>query len=200
MMAAVLWTGGKDSCLALHRVIDQGVSIACLATFVPADGQDFKAHPRQLMEKQARSLGLPHFFLEVKEPYEEGYEEGLAFLRDRRTIGAVVTGDIDAVAGHSNWIRERCRGLDIEVIRPLWKEPRISLMKELLSRRIEAQITWINHPEIPQSWKGCIIDEWLLAELVTLAERTEIDLCGENGEYHTMVIRAPMFRAGMPIV
>lgn len=198
MIAAVLWTGGKDSYLALHRAVDQGVSIACLATFVPMGGQDFKAHPRQLMEKQARALGLPHFFLDVKEPYEEGYVEELTFLRDRMKVGAVVTGDIDTIEGHPNWIVERCIGLNVKVIRPLWKEPRILLMKELLSRRIEAKITWINHPEIPQSWKGRIINEQLLAELVTLAERTGIDLCGENGEYHTMVVRAPMFLTGMP--
>jgi len=199
-MAAVLWTGGKDSCLALHRAVNQGVSITCLATFVPTDGHDFKAHPRQLIEKQARALELPHFFLDVKEPYEEGYAEGLTFLRDRGRVGAVVTGDIDIVAGHPNWIVERCTGLNIEVIRPLWKESRISLMKELLSRRIEAKITWINHPEIPQSWKGRIIDEQLLDELVALSERAGIDLCGENGEYHTMVVRAPMFRTETPII
>lgn len=152
------------------------------------------------MEKQARALGLPHFLLDVKEPYEDGYAEGIKFLRDRVRVEAVVTGDIDVVAGHSNWIADRCKGLGVEVIRPLWREPRISLMKELLSRGIEAEITWINHSEMPISWRGRIINEQLLAEMVTLSERTGMDLCGENGEYHTMVVRAPMFHASVPTV
>ena len=108
-------------------------------------------------------------------------------------ITAVITGDINYVEGHPNWIEECCNGLDLEVIRPLWQESRLMLLEELITRGIEARITWINHPSIPLSWKGRIIDIKCLTDLKHLSIKAGIDLCGENGEYHTMVNCARLF-------
>ena len=69
MKAAMLWSGGKDSCLALHRALERGVDFACLATFTPADDHEFFAHPRWMMAKQASAIGLPHFCLPVSEAF-----------------------------------------------------------------------------------------------------------------------------------
>lgn len=189
----MLWTGGKDSCLALCRSIDSGIKVTCLATFVPASGSDFLAHPKHLILKQAEAMKLQHAMLPIAQPYEESYEVVLKLLADKYEAEGVITGDIDLVSGHSNWISERCNPLGLEVIRPLWKNQRDLLIKEILSRRIQAKITWINHPKIPRSFKGRLLDEKLLEELEELAGRNDIDLCGENGEYHTMVTRAPIF-------
>jgi uncharacterized protein (TIGR00290 family) len=189
----VLWTGGKDSCLALHRAYDRGIPIACLATFVPDNGREFHAHPRAEMKKQANAMNVDLHFIPVREPYRDSYVKGLTWLKDLG-ITAVITGDIDYVAGHPNWIEDCCKGLDLDVIRPLWQESRHALMEELLARGIEARITWVNHPGIPQSWKGRVIDADCVAELTQLSMHAGIDLCGENGEYHTMVFSAPLFR------
>ncbi len=67
------------------------------------------------------------------------------------------------------------------------------LLEELIARGIEARITWINHPRIPPSWKGRTIDAQCVTELKHLSIEAGIDLCGENGEYHTMVTAAPLF-------
>lgn len=61
-------------------------------------------------------------------------------------------------------------------------------MSELLRRGMQIKISWINHPKIPQHWLGKIIDQNFIDELKTLNKDTPIDLSGENGEYHTMVI------------
>ena len=191
--AAVLWTGGKDSCLALHRAYDRGVSIACLATFVPEDRREFHAHPTAETRKQADLMHLDLHFIPVQEPYRDSYIKGLTWLKEQG-ITAVITGDIDYIEGHPNWIEDCCHGLDLEVIRPLWRESRHTLMEELITRGIQARITWINHPSIPPSWKGRVVDVDCLAELKHLSMHAGIDLCGENGEYHTMVFSAPLFR------
>ena len=180
--AAILWTGGKDSCLALHRVRGDGTTqVACLATFVPDDGQEFKAHPQHLIVKQAQALKLPHLFIPVSPPYREGYVEGIKSLIERMGVDTLVTGDIDFVAGFQNWILECCEGLRVKVARPLWQNSRESLMNELLARRIEARITWINHPCVPSAWIGRTLDLQLVAELKELARAFGFDICGENG-------------------
>ena len=190
--AAVLWTGGKDSCLAMHRAYDKGIAIACLATFVPEDRREFEAHPTTETRRQATAMKLDLHFIPVREPYRDSYMKGLTWLKGLG-ITAVITGDINYVGGHPNWIEECCNGLDLEVIRPLWQESRLLLLEELITRGIEARITWINHPSIPLSWKDRIIDMECLTDLKHLSIKAGIDLCGENGEYHTMVNCAPLF-------
>jgi len=190
--SAVLWTGGKDSCLALHRAYDRGIAIACLATFVPDDRREFQAHPTAETRRQAEAMNVDLHFIPVHEPYRASYIRGLTWLKGLG-ITTVITGDIDYVEGHPSWIEECCNGLDLEVIRPLWRESRHMLLDELITRGIQARITWINHPSIPLSWKGRIIDLECVTELKHLSMKAGIDLCGENGEYHTMVVFAPLF-------
>ncbi|MEQ8207052.1 MAG: hypothetical protein RIA65_12805, partial [Woeseia sp.] len=79
---AILWTGGKDSALALSRTIASGAHVVCLATFAPPDAL-FRAHPLDVMRLQASALNLPHVVLPVSAPYERGYELGLEQLRDQ---------------------------------------------------------------------------------------------------------------------
>jgi len=145
------------------------------------------------MTRQADALKLPHVLLPVSEPYEKSYEDQLKQLQDNYEIEVLISGDIDEVAGHASWIVDRSRLLNLKVIRPLWKCSREQLAQEILARNIRAKITWINHPAIPSRLKGRILDQNLIDELKEIANHTGIDLCGENGEYHTIVISAPIF-------
>src|ERR1051326_5217249 len=83
-LAAVLWTGGKDSALAMHEAQLAGCSVRCLATFAPPEPA-FLAHPLAIIKLQAQALGLPHFVWPVREPFHESYEAGLRWLKE--TIG-----------------------------------------------------------------------------------------------------------------
>ncbi|HET6894356.1 MAG TPA: hypothetical protein VFH72_03140 [Candidatus Baltobacteraceae bacterium] len=187
--AAVLWTGGKDCALALCRASDDGIDIACLATFYPEGNahDPFKAHPLNAMRRIAASLGFPHELLAVGEQYEADYIRGLRYLRNRHGVDTVVTGDIDLVDGKPNWIRHCCAEAELEAVMPLWQAPRETLLTELVSRGIAASVSWINSDHIPREWIGRTIDERFIADIRELALRVPIDMSGENGEYHTMV-------------
>jgi uncharacterized protein (TIGR00290 family) len=190
--AAVLWTGGKDSALALCRARDAGFDIACLATFHPA-GQEapFKAHPLEQLREVARVANFELDLIPVREPYREWYVKGLRDLRNKRHITSVVTGDIDLVDGLPNWIRQCTEDLGLEAVMPLWHDNREALLRELIQRGIVARISWINSEQIPQTWLGRIIDKAFLSDILSLARQFQIDICGENGEYHTMVEHIP---------
>ena len=88
--AAVLWTGGKDSCLALYRAREAGFQIACLCTFVPK-AQDFRAHSIDRMKEQAIAIGLPIHFLTVVEPYRESYISQLQLLQTKFEINTPIS-------------------------------------------------------------------------------------------------------------
>src|SRR5512143_1795281 len=112
--SAVLWTGGKDSAMALYEAGRMGYAICCLVTFAPA-GARFLAHPLTMMKMQSEALTLPHRVFTVVEPFEDGYEAALRQLKDELGIDRVVTGDITEVEGRPNWIRERSRPVGMNV-------------------------------------------------------------------------------------
>lgn len=196
--AAMLWTGGKDSSLALFEAGQDGYAIRCLVTFAPPE-PEFLAHPLEFMKLQAQALGLPHYVLPVSEPFEKGYETHLRNLRDKMGIDAVVTGDIAEVAGSPNWIRERSRPIGMQVHTPLWGRDRNVLLEQLLSHGFEVLFSCVKKRWLTESWVGRGLNERAIAELRTVRERTGLDLCGEEGEYHTLVTNGPQFTRAIQV-
>lgn len=191
---AVLWTGGKDSALALYRAADRGARVCVLTTFVPSEGPDFKAHPLSAMKAQAKQLEIEHRAIPVSAPYREGYIAGLEHIRDDFSVSAAVTGDIDLVNGRPNWIRECSAAIDLDVLTPLWQQDREGLLWDVVDRGIIAQVSWINNDALPIQWLGRTVDAEFIHDIVALSARTGVDVCGENGEYHTMCRVLPQLR------
>jgi diphthine-ammonia ligase len=190
--AAMLWTGGKDSSLALFEAVRDGYCVRCLVTFAPPE-PDFLAHPLAFIKLQAQALGLPHYVLPVREPFEEGYETHLEKMRTEMGIDAVITGDIAEVGGSPNWIRERSRPVRMRVHTPLWGRDRMVLLEQLLSHGFKVLFSCIKKRWLTESWVGRELDARAIADLQIVRERTGLDLCGEEGEYHTLVADGPQF-------
>ncbi len=195
---SVLWTGGKDSALALHQVAAQGCEIRNLVTFAPPNPQ-FLAHPLPFIRRQAEALNLPHHLIEIHAPYQEGYEQAITSLRENHRIDALVTGDIAEVEGQPNWIRACSRKAGIEVLTPLWGCDRAAVLRTLLDRRFKVIFSCVKKPWFTGAWIGRELDEASFAELVALNRATGMDLCGENGEYHTLVLGGPLLEPEIAI-
>ncbi|OQR94038.1 PP-loop superfamily ATP-utilizing enzyme [Achlya hypogyna] len=195
-MAAVSWTGGKDCALALHEATAHGLEVRLLVTFAP-ENPSFRAHPIPLMKAQAAAIGLPHMFLTIRPPaYDESYEAALRQLQEEYGITYLVTGDIDFIgASTTNYMNERCAAVGMDIFTPLWQRPRESLIQRLLECRFHIIFSCVKEASFPDSkaWLGRTIDATALADLRALHASRGVDVCGENGEYHTMVLGAPYF-------
>ena len=196
--SAVLWTGGKDSAMALYEAGRSGYAVCCLVTFAPP-GARFLAHPLAMMKMQSQALTLPHRVFTVREPFEDGYEAALRKLKDELGIDHVITGDIAEVNGQPNWIRERSRPAGVNVHTPLWGRDRSSLLRHLPERGFKARFSCVDMRWLDKSWVGRELNDAAIAELAILHEQTGLDLCGEQGEYHTVVLDGPSFRQGVEI-
>lgn len=194
----MLWTGGKDSALALHEAIHDGHHVSCLVTFAPPDAA-FLAHPLPFIKIQAQALALPHHVLPISEPFEETYENQLCRLRDETGISTVITGDIAEVNGCPNWIRERSRPVGMHVHTPLWGRHRDGLLQQLLSLKFKVRFSCIKTRWLTEDWVGRELNESAVDELRVIRERTGLDLCGEDGEYHTLVTDGPQFTRAINI-
>lgn len=189
--AALLWTGGKDCALAMHRALEQGIDVSRIVTFVPPDAH-FLAHPLDVMQAQIDAIGKPWHRPQVVEPHFESYREALSNLRSEYGVDTVITGDISLVDGHPNWIRQCAEGLDIEVLTPLWELDRVGLLHELLDHAFEVIISAVRLAAMDESWLGRTIDAGAIRQLQGL---NGVDPCGENGEFHSVVLDAPFFRS-----
>jgi len=194
----MLWTGGKDSSMALYEAAQNSYSIRCLVTFAPPQA-DFLAHPLGFIKLQAQALALPHYVLSISEPFERSYETALGKLRDEMGINCVVTGDIADVDGNPNWIRERCRPVGMSAHMPLWGRDRNAMLRQLLERGFKARFSCIKTRWLDEDWIGRELDEAAIAELRVVREQSGLDLCGEEGEYHTLVTDGPQFTRGIEI-
>lgn len=188
------WSGGKDSCLALHDIQRaRKYRVAALLTTVTRDYDRISMHGvrRVLLEKQADSLGLPlHQVLISKDATNEEYEMkmGEAFsVYSEQGIDSIVFGDLfleDIRAYREQFLaRHNMRGLF-----PVWKRDTGRFIKEFVALGFKAVITCVNSQLLDQSFAGRMIDEVFLSSLPS-----QIDPCGENGEFHTFVFDGPTF-------
>ena len=151
------------------------------------------------MEQQALAIGLRHIQLCVTEPLEESYDTAIRSLQIDG-IDTLVTGDIAEVAGHSNWIGECSQRLGMRFARPLWGRERADLLEQMLALRFRVVFSCVKTLWIAENWLGRELDGDSVVELHALRQRTGLDLCGENGEYHTLVTDAPLFQKRVRIV
>ena len=194
MKVAVSWSGGMESCLALHKVLKEGYDVAYLVVFV-ADTWPLYCHPLPIMSLQSKSLGIPLLKLRVKEPYEKSYREAISSLIDKEAIEGIVTGDIYVVDDlHGRWMDKVTEGLGISVIMPLWGQDTSKVLKEEVSAGFRSIFTCLGQQWFSEEWLGRELNENSVKELEALATETGLDPCGEKGEYHTMAIDGPIFK------
>ncbi len=191
LKVAALWTGGKDSSLACFKAMREH-NVEYLVTFIW--DKPSLAHPRLMMKAQSEATKIPFHWSRIQPPYKESYRNDIIELRDEYGIEGVVTGDISYVdAHHGNWIDDVCKGTGVEVLKPLWEHDRQSILNELLANNFTTIFTCVKQPWMTEDWLGRALDKQSVEDLKELHRTTGLDLCGENGEYHTMVLDAPYF-------
>jgi diphthine-ammonia ligase len=188
----VLWTGGKDSALALHLAKQAGYLPGLLVTFAPPNPQ-FLAHPIPVIKAQCKAMAIDHRTVTLPQPTIDNYVEELSKLR-QEGIEAVVTGDIDEVEGMPNWIQECARKSGLECHFPLWKKNREEVLNLLIAEKFRCLVSLIYKGRAPSWLLGRILDGDLLLKLKEYHKESGMDLCGEQGEYHTWVLDGPCFK------
>ena len=189
------WSSGKDSAWALHLLSQrEDVRIAGLVTTFNRSANRVAMHAvrRALVEAQAERIGVPLWPVELPWPCSNAeYEEIM-----RGVCRRAVTEGVEAVAFGDLFLRDirayRERQLDgtgLEPLFPVWEIPTKSLAREMIDGGIRAKITCVDPAKLDRSFAGRDFD---LAFLESLPEA--VDPCGENGEFHTFVYDAPVFK------
>ena len=181
---------GKDSTLALHHMIAQGNDPVALITMVneAEERSFFHGADLQMLQAYSKALNIPILITPATgDTYHLEMEKS---LRKAVSLGAEIAcfGDID-LEGNRAWGEEQCKNAGIQAVFPLWQKNRTENVYELIGLGYQCLIKSINHTLLPREVLGRILD----AETIDLMKRCGIDVCGENGEYHTLVVDGPIF-------
>ncbi|UMB54330.1 diphthine--ammonia ligase [Lutibacter sp. A64] len=194
------WSTGKDSALALYKILqNREYAIGSLVTTVNQKFNRVSMHgvSENLLDLQAKELGLPlykiYFPEEVSmESYNTIMKAELAKIVNSKNYKYSVFGDIfleDLKVFRETKLAE----LNINGVFPLWKLDTNTIIKEFISLGFKAITVAVNANLLDKSFVGRIVDESFINDLPQ-----NVDVCGENGEFHTFVFDGPIFKNPIP--
>ncbi len=195
MVAAISWSGGKDGWLALLRARAAGIDVRYALTMLDESGERSRSHalPPELIARQARALGLEP--VTARAPWPDYETRLIAALHElaQRGVDTVVFGDID-IAAHRAFEERVCAAAGLTAELPLWQEDRAALVEEMFAFGLEAVVVTTDDRFLDGSYCGRRFDRAFVAALPA-----NVDVCGENGEFHTFMTGGSGFAATLPV-
>ena len=191
------WSGGKDSCLACYLALGQGYKISHLVNFVSQEFNRVSFHGTEarLIQLQSQAIGIPL----LQKPttgkgYEQAFKEAVKSLLPNGIKG-MVFGDI-FLQEHRDWVERVCNDLGIEAVKPLWNKKTENVLTDFIAAGFEAIVVSARAELIDEEWVG----RWVSRDFLQYLKAKDIDICGENGEYHTLVVNGPLFKRRIEVI
>jgi len=191
---AAFCSGGKDSMLAIYLALQQNHEISNLINLIGKNNLDsFHVYNKNIVQKISEELAIPlkqciidpkNFSLELDNIIAKLKLEGIEGL----CFGYIAT------EGQKDYIANICNKYDLFLYDPLSHISPVEIMFSLLKYNFKVKIVSIDKNLIDKKWLGEIID---LNFIKYLLNHKEIDLCGENGEYHTVVLNCPLYKKSL---
>ena len=189
------WSGGKDSAMALYEIQkSKEYEVAALLTTVTEDYDRVSMHGlrRVLLEQQAESLGYPleKIFITKNasnKEYESKMEEILLKYKNAG-VNSVVFGDI-FLEDLRKYREDNLAKIGMKGIFPIWKRDSKELAQTFIDLGFKAVLVCVDSDVLDRKFVGRTFDAKFLSDLPS-----NIDPCGENGEFHSFVYDGPMLR------
>ena len=199
------WSGGKDSAWALHVLrstekFKNEFEVAGLLTTVNERFGRVAIHGfrEELLERQTAAAELPLWRVPLPFPCSnEEYESRMSVVCERAVregLVGIAFGDLFLEEIRAYRVA-KLAGTGLEPIFPIWGIPTDKLAAEMMAGGLQARLTCVDPRKVPAEFAGRAWDATLLQELPS-----EVDPCGENGEFHSFAFAGPMFREAIPVV
>lgn len=202
MKLAILFSGGKDSCYALHKASKEH-EVVCLLSVLSKNPESYMFHTPNinLTKLQAKAMELP-LITKTTQGEKELELKDLKILIDtaikKYNIKGVVTGALASVY-QAKRVQKICQELDLWCFNPLWQMDQVELLNELIENKFETIIVGVFGYPLDDSYLGKTIDQDMIKKLITLNKKYQINPAGEGGELETFVTNGPMFKKKITI-
>lgn len=196
----MLFSGGKDSSLALLWALSRRLKVEALVSMIPSGEDSYMFHvPNiKLTELQAKAACLPYVSaissgLKDKEVLE--LEKVLEML----DVDAVVSGAISSEYQKSR-IDAVCEKLGLKSLTPLWHVNETLLLLNVVNFGFDVRFSGVYALGFTRNWLGRRLDHSAIADLLLLKKNYGVSVAGEGGEYETVVLDAPFFKSRIKVV
>ncbi len=189
----ICWSGGKDSAMALYEAIKQYEVLSLLTTVTKTyDRISMHGVRRSLLARQAQALEIPvhEIFLSENssnEEYEARMNQALLYFKEQG-INSVLFGDI-FLQDLRDYREKNLAKIGMKGIFPIWQRNTTELMVTFINIGFKATIVCVDPRFLNRSFAGRIIDKEFVLDLPS-----NVDPCGENGEFHSFVWDGPIFK------
>lgn len=188
------WSGGKDSSLALYKVLqDHSFEIKYLLTTLNKEADRISMHGvrSELLLAQAKSLQIPTKLVQLPsssdmQAYETVMHRAIQELKGEG-ISNCIFGDI-FLEDLRKYREEKLQEVAVSAHFPLWKRNTKELLLEFIDLGFKTVVVCVDSSKLGEEFLGRIIDRQFLVDLPE-----DVDPCGENGEFHTFVFDGPIF-------
>lgn len=187
------WSGGKDSALALQKILEEKeFEVLALLTTMNEETAKSSMHsiPLEILKRQAESIGIPLYAVAsstMLKNYEEKMAEAVNHFKEQGVkhfiFGDIFLSDVKA------YRESKLQTLGIEVVEPLWEKTSQEVIEEFLRSGIKSKIIVTQADLLDETYIGKDLDQNLIDSFPN-----NIDLCGENGEYHTLCYAGGLFK------
>jgi len=198
--AFVSWSSGKDSAFALHEARRTGAAeiVGVLTTLNEAYGRVAMHGVRDsVLDRQIAALGLPALKVMLPHPCSnEIYQRRMARACERlagQGVSHIVFGDL-FLEDIRAYREQQLAAVHVTPLFPLWRRNTAALAREMIASGLVAHLVCVDPRRLGREFAGRLFDRKLLEELPP-----DVDPCGENGEFHTVVSAGPMFAAPVPV-
>ncbi len=189
------WSGGKDSTLALYKILqNRQFDIRYLLTTLNEEADRISMHGvrSELLLAQAESLGIPSKKIHLPtssdmQAYEAVMNRAIDELK-AEGITDCIFGDI-FLEDLRIYREQKLNEVAISAHFPLWKMNTLELVREFVDLGFKTIVVCVDSSKLDEEFVGRIIDHQFLADLPE-----NVDPCGENGEFHTFVFDGPIFK------
>ena len=193
MKLVASWSGGKDSCFACYKAIQEGHNVSQLLIMMLDPSQSsFHMISSKLLDAQSQAICIPIVkWTTTPETYEQDFKKALLEMK-AQGIESIVTGDVFDVALHeAGWLDRICKEVGLTPVRPLWHRDTQKILDEFINDGFKAILVRVKLNLLGMEWLGREINKKFFDDLLKLGT---VDPCGEHGEFHTFVTDGPLFK------
>lgn len=203
MKVAVLFSGGKDSTMALYNALETGEDVKYLLSMKSVNDESYMFHVPNIhiTDLLAEALNIPIITAQTQGIKEEELEDlKMAFIKLKDLgVEAIYAGALYSVYQKSR-IEKLGDEVGLEIISPYWHVDELEYMKEIVSLGFEVIISGVFAYGLDESWLGRKIDDKAIDELVEINKKVGINLAFEGGEAETLAVDGPIFKKRINIL